>query len=711
MPDRVIGKQDHKPDHKQGHKQGHNQKPERWPANAKSVWRWFLHFKWQIILLLIAILTVVLGVIGFAKLPAEISGADTFNDYLYLALQLLVLNSGAVHGDINPQLELARFLGAFFAVYAILQILSFIFSRQLQVFWISLRYRNHVIICGLGRIGSLLAQGLIEQGKRVVVIENNIENGHINQLQELGAIVLMGDATDSNMLGKAGLKKADVIIAVGGGDGVNSLIAEQAYHLVDKEKRRGALEPRRVVKCYAHILNTHLCHYLTGRALTTWTADNFQLELINIMDIGARTILEKYPLVHEGVSADEPPHLLVIGLTPVGLSLVARAGRSWLPVFEQTGKTLPITIIDQDAKAHLDLLSMEFPYLENIFSINTTCVDTSTPAFLKNWPPIATKELDQISRIFVCLDNDANGLTVALMLLQRVRNRNLPIIVFLTTYGELEGLLSERKDGISDKIICESLPDSLECAADDTASGFETLIPVNLLEFACTPSILEQGLFEDLAIAIHEQYCDRAKNRGEDLYQPKYYSWFSQEKGRDLDTASKNRNRGQARYIGKMLWQVGYGIEPLNQVKEAIFFLGETEDEIFARRGLLEKLAVKSAREEISAKAYFARLVKASGSPSRYREESELEYISRLEHERWLVGKFGENIIDNLAGNLYHWFDPRLEDGNRMKTREMVCGWPGLLARAGLRVYDRRNPKKLNGVDITVCRGEKHVNA
>ena len=682
MPEERTGKQDHE------------QKQEGWLARAESVWRWFLHFKWQFSLVFIAILTVVLGVIGFAMLPSEISGADTISDYLYLALQLLVLNSGAVRGDINPQLELARFLGAFFAVYAILQILSFIFSRQLQVFWISLRYRDHVIICGLGRIGSLLARGLLEQGKRVVVIEKNIENEQFNQFKELGAIVLIGDAADPDVLGKAGLKKADAIIAVGGGDGVNSRIAEQAHYLVDKEKRRGALEPGRVIKCYAHIFNKHLSHYLTGRAITAWTADNFQLELFNIPDTGARTILEKYPLVPPGGPADEPPHLLVIGLNSVGESLVARAGHSWLSVFQRTGKAMPISIIDQNAEAHLDLLYMEYPYVESTCDIKTYSDDTSTPAFLKKWPPFAKKELNHITQIFVCLDDDAAGLIVALMLLQRISIQKVPIIVCLTTYGGLKGLLSERKDIISDVMEREGLPDGRGCAPDDNAPGFETLAPVNLLEFACTPSILEQGLFEDLAIAIHEQFCGSAAKRGENINQPKYYPWFSQEKGLELGTASKNRNRGQARFIGKMLWQVGYGIGPQNQVEEAVVVLGEMGDEIAARRGLFERWAAKSAGEEMDEKAYYARLAESSRASCRYVEESVLEYISRLEHERWLAGKLAENNRVNPVMNLYHWFDPRLENGNRMKTREMVSGWPGLLARAGLRVYVRGNQEK-----------------
>ncbi|HQO04284.1 MAG TPA: hypothetical protein PLI62_18655, partial [Spirochaetota bacterium] len=104
-----------------------------------------------------------------------------------------MLQSGAGISQINWQLDIARYIGAFFSAWAAIQLLVSIFSNQYQLLKILLFFRDHAIICGLGGIGPILTERYLSEGRKVVIIEIKQDNKYIQHLKELGAIVLIGD--------------------------------------------------------------------------------------------------------------------------------------------------------------------------------------------------------------------------------------------------------------------------------------------------------------------------------------------------------------------------------------------------------------------------------------------------------------------------------------------------------------------------------------
>ncbi|WP_324283130.1 NAD-binding protein [Cyanobacterium aponinum UTEX 3221] len=64
---------------------------------------------------------------------------------------------------------------------------------------------NHVIICGFGHIGQVLAQQLEEVAENFVVIDNNHEI--IELAKSRNYLTEEGDATDENILTKRHLQK------------------------------------------------------------------------------------------------------------------------------------------------------------------------------------------------------------------------------------------------------------------------------------------------------------------------------------------------------------------------------------------------------------------------------------------------------------------------------------------------------------------------
>jgi len=90
------------------------------------------------------------------------------------------------------------------------------------------KLKEHYIICGYGRIGRVLARYLTERYLNVVIIEKN--ESRQAAMDEDGVLYLMGEATDENLLLRAGIKDAKGLITAVGTDADNvflTLIAKQ----------------------------------------------------------------------------------------------------------------------------------------------------------------------------------------------------------------------------------------------------------------------------------------------------------------------------------------------------------------------------------------------------------------------------------------------------------------------------------------------------
>ena len=85
----------------------------------------------------------------------------------------------------------------------------------------------YAIIAGGGKVGFFLARELIDQGHEVLIIENNAERAEFIA-NELGNVVLRGNADEASTLAEAGAERADVVIAVTGDDPRNLVLLQVA---------------------------------------------------------------------------------------------------------------------------------------------------------------------------------------------------------------------------------------------------------------------------------------------------------------------------------------------------------------------------------------------------------------------------------------------------------------------------------------------------
>ncbi len=88
---------------------------------------------------------------------------------------------------------------------------------------------GHIVLCGFGRIGKILAEQLATKRHEFVIIERDPEV--LAEAQQLGYLVLAGDATEEPMLIGAGVERARTLVTALPNDAANVFITLTARDL------------------------------------------------------------------------------------------------------------------------------------------------------------------------------------------------------------------------------------------------------------------------------------------------------------------------------------------------------------------------------------------------------------------------------------------------------------------------------------------------
>ena len=90
---------------------------------------------------------------------------------------------------------------------------------------------QHVIVCGLGRVGEMAVQELVDHNTPVVIVEGDSDKA--DRLTEEGLMVIPGDATRDENLANAGITRAKSVITTLPDDAQNLyvvLAAREKWH-------------------------------------------------------------------------------------------------------------------------------------------------------------------------------------------------------------------------------------------------------------------------------------------------------------------------------------------------------------------------------------------------------------------------------------------------------------------------------------------------
>jgi len=178
----------------------------------------------------------VIGTFGYVL----IDGYSWFNAFYMTVITVATVG----YGEIEPLSQNGRLFTAFLIItsfgtfaYAVSSITKFVIDGELNQFFKNKKLNatieklnDHVIICGYGRNGRQAAQVLKKHNKRFVVIEQSSDlTKAINH--KFSDLVLNGDATQDEVLLKAGIMRAKALITTLPADAANVFIVLTARNL------------------------------------------------------------------------------------------------------------------------------------------------------------------------------------------------------------------------------------------------------------------------------------------------------------------------------------------------------------------------------------------------------------------------------------------------------------------------------------------------
>ena len=616
-------------------------------AGLVRTWR---RHGWLVIGLL-WIVALILGYVGFAHSARCAGELSCFFDVGYRTLQLIPMNSGDV-SRAGWQLNAARFLIPFLAAWTAIRALLSLFSDRWQQFLLRF-WGSHVIICGLSRKGWLLARGFAAGGDRVVVIEADEDHNLIVPCRERGIAVLVGDATDPDLLRRAGAERADHLVAVTDDDGINAEIAVRAQGLLQKaaQAERNGTGRLRPLTCTVHLVDPQLHELARTREVALKTGVLLRLELFNVFDRAARLLWSEFgpamaaedgaPPARDRQGAGCSNHVLVVGLGRLGESLVVWAARDWHtrlhdPLCRAAGR-LRITVADLEADWKCRALSLRYPRLAGVCDLVPLTMNVRWPEFYEGAFLTGGADYPPVSAVFCCFDDDSLNLRTGLAIRQRLLRasaRPTPVVVRMAEASGLARLVDPDGDG----------------------QTFAHLHAFGLLDRTCTPESIRRGTHEVLARGLHEAYVQQQQTLGQTAEtNPSLVEWDR------LPEELRESSRAEADGIFHHLDALGYTLVPLTDWDAAFFRFPEPE---------VERLA--------------------ESEHSRYLEE-------RLA-DGWRYTPGPKDVRSKRSPALVPW--EKLPEDERAKTRDTMRRLPATLARAGFQIDRSVSAEKTIAPDL-----------
>ncbi|NLC57101.1 MAG: TrkA family potassium uptake protein [Armatimonadetes bacterium] len=86
----------------------------------------------------------------------------------------------------------------------------------------------NIVIIGCGRVGSSLANTLSQEGHHVTVVDREARAMQRRLDPDFAGTKVVGNAMDEDVLARAGLREADVVVTLTEGDNRNIMIAQIA---------------------------------------------------------------------------------------------------------------------------------------------------------------------------------------------------------------------------------------------------------------------------------------------------------------------------------------------------------------------------------------------------------------------------------------------------------------------------------------------------
>ena len=452
------------------------------------------------------------GITGFVRQSDELDLDTTFLDHLYFTLQLAVLDYEGPTQNINWMLQIVRFTAPLMAAGTLLQSASVVFREQFRR-WRARRAVGHTVVIGLGPVGTRLVEALVADGRAVVAVTDDGAPSSAATVGRLGVPVVDGGAADRATLLAARCDRAARVVAATDSDITNVAVAA-ALRSLDRPE---GLAP---LRCAVRLADGELAHLLRTTELRG--DGHLRLEFFNVHERAAHALLALHP-----VAPGPDTHLVILGVGQLGGEVVLAAAQIWA---QHGAGRLRVTLVDRRATGRYHALTMRHPAL--VESVEATTIDLDigqpTEASVATFDRVLAERPPAL--VVVAFDDDSLAWSSVLFVRRRLTT---PVEVVVRTDAD---------SGFGNHLRAAT--------GGDRALG--TIVPFPFLDRACTPDLIEGGVREQLARALHEEFL-----RETDPNHPLRRPWS------ELADPARESSRAAADGIVERLQAIGARLEPL----------------------------------------------------------------------------------------------------------------------------------------------------
>ncbi len=497
----------------------------------RSVIRWFRRtlkpflgeYKY-VILFIATMLIAFIGFLGFSILYPE----ESFLNKVYLTLQLFTLSSGRYAGPPIIYLDIARILAPIIIYLSLITVVADRFYYHLELFWLKHFTRDHIVVCGLGYVGSMVVRNpRVADESAVVVIEKDPSNEELEWCRKRGFVVIAGDATEKQTLKQANIKRARAVFVATGDDDANANVIVQVNGAIGDRQEK--------LSCFVHIENPEYTDHLQAAQMSLSTNDPLLLEFFNMYHVLSNCAVDSIPRSAPiGVSIPSDDQVVVVGLGRMGESIIVQVAKRWRgrgPGDKE--RRISVVVVDKDALRKKELLEARYPGLDEHCEITPYGLDLFSPEFCR-WSLLQHIDADRLKAVFLCLTDESLNFSVGLRFNQELRDLKVPIVIRTVTSNGFAHFFKE---------ICAQRDDCLQ-----------NIRAFPLISCSCCVDTLI-GINEILARALHNDYLMHRKREGTLTdSDPALRPW------KELDAEYKAANRAQAANIVSALKNIGYSV-------------------------------------------------------------------------------------------------------------------------------------------------------
>jgi hypothetical protein len=506
-------------------------------------------------------IALVLGYIGYFQ--AGFGNVQSI--YMTIRMFLLTIN---VLDFSNDFVKYGNYLAFLVKLYILLKLILTILNELVKSIRIG-RSNRHIVICGLSNKGFQLVHDFREKKENVLVIEKDEKNELITDAERLGAYVILGDATDKELLMKSRVFSAKYVIIVSNDDSVNISIALATYSICVTYKRKlrqsqkadfekstflpSIKKMKNKTQCVVHIQNLELIDLLEHHQIFTDQNPLFELNLFNTYENIARYLYIKYPpyLLTDTNSQESPPiHFLIVGFNFLSESIIVQNAQ--IGHYANQTKT-HLTIIDSDIESKKINFFQRYPRIEELCEFNFLDEAIENVEISQNTITTDEKRIPITSAV-VCENNDMKCLSTSLLLLKKIKDEEIFIFMYLMHDIGLSLFLNKE------------------------FADYSRLIPFGMIETISTKEFVIGEKLNSLAKTIHSNYVESMiKTFQDDSYQDIMQPWEL------LTNEIKDSNKKQADHILVKIHIIGAKIQKQTNSDSSNFSFSQEEIELLAR--------------------------------------------------------------------------------------------------------------------------------